>query len=114
MSQIVQDTRFALRMLRKRWGITLVAVASLATAIGRNDGATKIIADPSTKRILGVGIAGVGASELIAEAGLAIEMGATTTDIGRCIHPHPTLSETIAEGAELAFGTTTHQAPQRR
>jgi len=85
-----------------------------AAAMGRPDGVTKIIADASTKRVLGVVIAGAGAGELIAEAVLAIEMGATTTDIGRCIHPHPTLSETLAESAELVFGTTTHQVPRRQ
>lgn len=79
-----------------------------ATAIGRNDGLTKIIVAPKTKRILGVGIVGVGAGELIAEGTLAIEMGATAEDVGLTIHAHPTLSETVAEGAELAYGTTTH------
>ena len=79
-----------------------------ATAIGRNDGLTKIIVAPGTRRILGVGIVGVGAGELIAEGVLAIEMGATAEDVGMSIHAHPTLSETIGEGAELAFGTTTH------
>jgi len=97
-----------IRIAKFPWG-----ASGRAAAIGRNDGVTKIVADPSTQRILGVGIAGVGASELIAEAVLAIEMGATTTDIARCVHPHPTLSETIAEGAELAFGTTIHQAPRQ-
>jgi dihydrolipoamide dehydrogenase len=79
-----------------------------ATAIGRNDGLTKILLDPETKRVLGVGIVGVGAGELIAEAVLAIEMGATAEDVGRSIHAHPTLSETVMEGAELATGRTTH------
>lgn len=79
-----------------------------ATAIGRNDGLTKIIIDPDTKRVLGTGIVGVGAGELIAEAVLAIEMGATAEDVGRSIHAHPTLSETIGEGAELGTGRTTH------
>ncbi len=79
-----------------------------ATAIGRNDGLTKIIIDPDSKRVLGTGIVGVGAGELIAEAVLAIEMGATAGDIGRSIHAHPTLSETVGEGAELGVGTTTH------
>ena len=84
-----------------------------AVAIGRTDGLTKVIAAPDTKRGLGVGIAGAGAGELIAEAVLAIEMGATTADVGMSIHPHPTLSETVSEAAEVAFGTSTHQAPKR-
>jgi dihydrolipoamide dehydrogenase len=79
-----------------------------ATAMGRNDGLTKIIVSPETKRMLGVGIVGINAGEMISEAVLAIEMGATAEDLGRSIHPHPTLSETVMEGAELAFGTTTH------
>jgi len=82
-----------------------------ASAIGRNDGLTKIICASDSKRILGVGIVGVGAGEMIAEAVVAIEMGATADDLARCIHPHPTLSETIMEAAEAAFGTTTHFAP---
>lgn len=80
-----------------------------ATAIGRNDGLTKIITAPHTKRVLGVGIVGVGAGELIAEGTLAIEMGASAADIGMTIHAHPTLSETIGEDAEIAAeGRTTH------
>ncbi len=79
-----------------------------ATAIGRNDGLTKFIVSPETKRLLGIGIVGVNAGELISEGVLALEMGAIAQDIGMSIHPHPTLSETLGEGAELAFGTTTH------
>jgi len=79
-----------------------------ATALGRNDGVTKVIVSPVNKCILGVGIAGVGAGDLISEAVVAIEMGATAQDVAMSIHPHPTLSETLGEAAELAFGTTTH------
>lgn len=80
-----------------------------ATAIGRNDGLTKFIIAPDSKRILGVGIVGVNAGELIAEGTLAVEMGATAADVGMTIHAHPTLAETIMEGAEIAAaGTTTH------
>lgn len=79
-----------------------------ATAMGRNDGLTKIITDAKTKRILGVGIVGVGAGELIAEPTLAIEMGATGEDVGLTVHAHPTLAETVMEASELTFGTTTH------
>ncbi len=79
-----------------------------ATTLERNDGLTKIIADPETERILGVGITGVNAGDLIAEATLAIEMGATVTDLMLTIHPHPTLSETIMEAAEVFHGHSAH------
>ena len=79
-----------------------------ATTIDRNNGLTKIIIDPETQRILGMGIAGAGAGELIAEGVLAIEMAALTKDIALSIHPHPTLSETIMESAEVFFGQSTH------
>ena len=64
--------------------------------------------DPETERILGVGIVGPGAGELIAEGVLAIEMGALASDLKLCIHPHPTLSETLMESAELFYGHCTH------
>ena len=72
-----------------------------ATAIGRTDGLTKIIFEPETGRILGVGITGAHAGEMIAEAMLAIEMGAVATDLAETIHAHPTLSETMGEAAAL-------------
>jgi dihydrolipoamide dehydrogenase len=78
-----------------------------ATAIGRTDGLTKWILDPSTDRVLGCGIVGVGAGELIAEAVVAIEMGCTVRDVADSIHPHPTLSETLAFAAEVQLGTAT-------
>lgn len=79
-----------------------------ATTLDRNDGLTKIIVDPKTEKVLGVGICGVGAGELIAEAALAVEMGATVKDLAQTIHPHPTLSETIMEAAELFYGHSSH------
>lgn len=79
-----------------------------AIAIDRVDGMTKLIIDPETERILGVGLAGSGAGELIAEGVLAIEMGATAADLKLTIHPHPTLSETVMESAEVFFGQATH------
>jgi dihydrolipoamide dehydrogenase len=78
-----------------------------AATLDRTEGMTKIIFAPSTEQLLGVGIVGVGAGELIAEATLAIEMAATATDVALTIHPHPTLSETIMESAEVFFGTST-------
>src|SRR4029450_9731638 len=74
----------------------------------RSDGLTKLILDPETERVLGVGIVGPGAGELIAEGVLAIEMGANATDLKLSIHPHPTLTETVMESAEVFFGQATH------
>lgn len=79
-----------------------------ATTLGRMDGVTKILVEPDTQRILGIGICGPGAGELIAEGVLAIEMGANLTDLKLTIHPHPTLSETLMEAAEVFFGQSTH------
>jgi len=84
------------------------AASGRATTLGRSDGVTKILVDPDTQRILGVGICGPGAGELIAEGVLAIEMGANITDLKLTIHPHPTLSETLMEAAEVFFGQSTH------
>ena len=85
-----------------------------AIAIDRVDGMTKMLVDPATERVLGVGLVGSGAGELIAEAVLAIEMGATASDLKLTIHAHPTLSETIMEAAEMFFGTATHVYKPRR
>jgi len=79
-----------------------------ATTLDRNDGLTKLILNPETERVLGVGIVGVGAGELIAEGVLAVEMGAVAADIKFSIHPHPTLSETVMESAEAFYGHSTH------
>ena len=79
-----------------------------AVTIDRVDGLTKLIIDPETERVLGVGIVGSGAGELISEGVLAIEMAALAKDIALTIHPHPTLSETVMESAEVFFGTSTH------
>ncbi|MEQ1908464.1 MAG: dihydrolipoyl dehydrogenase [Vicinamibacterales bacterium] len=79
-----------------------------AVTIDRTDGLTKLIVDPATERILGVGLVGPGAGELIAEGVLAIEMGANATDLKLSIHPHPTLTETMMESAEVFFGHATH------
>jgi dihydrolipoamide dehydrogenase len=68
---------------------------------------TKLIIDPKSERVLGVGITGPGAGDMIAEGVLGIEMGATAKDIGLTIHPHPTLSETVMEAAEVFYGTST-------
>ncbi len=85
-----------------------------ALTLGRPDGATKLIVDPGTELLLGMGVVGAGAGELIAEGCLAIEMGALVRDVADTIHPHPTLSETVAEVAESFFGTATHFVRPRR
>jgi dihydrolipoamide dehydrogenase len=79
-----------------------------AISLGRTDGVTKLIIHPESERVLGVGICGPGAGELISEGVLAIEMGATAKDVAMTIHPHPTLSETVMESAEVFFGEATH------
>jgi len=84
------------------------AASGRAMTLDRTEGMTKLIFDPQSERVLGVGIVGVGAGEMIAEGVLAIEMAATATDVALSIHPHPTLSETIMEAAEIFFGTSTH------
>jgi dihydrolipoamide dehydrogenase len=85
-----------------------------AITVDRVDGLTKLILEKGSGRILGVGIVGVGAGELIAEGVLAVEMGATAEDLRLTIHPHPTLSETLMESAEIFFGQSTHVYKPRR
>src|SRR5579863_8873029 len=83
------------------------AASGRAMTIDRTEGMTKLLIDPQTERVLGVGIVGVGAGELIAEGVLAIEMAALAKDVAMTIHPHPTLSETVMNSAEVFFGTPT-------
>ena len=83
------------------------AASGRAQALGRTEGLTKLIVDPDSERVLGVGIVGVSAGDLISEAVVAIEMGATARDVAESIHPHPTLSETLAFAAEVYMGTAT-------
>jgi dihydrolipoamide dehydrogenase len=108
----------------KEKGITVKIVRFPWAASGRAltfdhpEGMTKLIIDPQTERVLGAGITGQGAGELIGEAVLAIEMGATAYDLAASIHPHPTLSETLMECAEVFYGNATHtytrrEAPRR-
>ena len=84
-----------------------------ALTLDRPDGVTKLILEPETDRILGVGIAGARAGELISEGALAVEMGATARDLAETVHPHPTLSETLMEAAENFYGTATHTLSRR-
>jgi dihydrolipoamide dehydrogenase len=92
-----------IKVARFPWG-----ASGRALTLDRTEGMTKLIVDPENERLLGVGIVGAGAGELIAEGVLAIEMGALAKDIALTIHPHPTLSETVMESAEVFFGTSTH------
>ncbi|MFH1371462.1 MAG: dihydrolipoyl dehydrogenase [Planctomycetota bacterium] len=84
------------------------AASGRAATLGESEGLTKLIIDADTERILGAGVVGTGAGELIAEAALAVEMSATASDIAMTIHPHPTLSETIMEAAEAFLGHSIH------
>ena len=90
------------------------AASGRATTLGRNDGVTKLVLDAEYGRILGVGICGVGAGELISEGVLAVEMGAVAEDMAGSIHPHPTLSETLMEAAESFHGQPTHIYTSKR
>jgi dihydrolipoamide dehydrogenase len=90
------------------------AASGRAITLDRTDGVTKLVIDPKTERVLGVGIVGPGAGELISEGALAIEMGATAADVKLTIHPHPTLSETLMEAAEVFFGQSTHVYKPKR
>jgi dihydrolipoamide dehydrogenase len=90
------------------------AASGRAISIDRTEGLTKLIYDPQTKRILGAGIVGPNAGELIAEMTLALEMGSDLVDVALTIHPHPTLSETPFFAAEVALGTITDMMPAKK
>ncbi|WP_456414942.1 dihydrolipoyl dehydrogenase [Thiolapillus sp.] len=90
------------------------AASGRAIGVGREEGMTKLLFDPDNKRILGAGIVGVNAGELIGETVLALEMGADAEDMGLTIHPHPTLNESIGMAAEVAEGSCTDLPPQRK
>jgi dihydrolipoamide dehydrogenase len=90
------------------------AASGRALTLDRPEGTTKLVADAETERLLGVGIVGHGAGELIAEGVLAVEMGATVKDLALTVHPHPTLSETLMEAAEAFYGHATHTYAKRK
>jgi len=90
------------------------AASGRAMTLDRTEGMTKLILDPASERVLGVGMVGVGAGDMIAEGALAIEMAALAKDVALTIHPHPTLSETIMQAAEVFFGTSTDLYRPRR
>ena len=97
-----------IQMAKFLWG-----ASGRALTLDRPDGLTKLVIDPDSERILGVGIVGAGAGELISEGVLAVEMGATARDLADSVHPHPTLSETLMEAAESFYGTATHTLSRR-
>lgn len=99
----------AVEVAKFPWG-----ASGRALTYDRPDGLTKLIIDTETERILGVGMVGHGAGELIAEGALAIEMGATVRDLAETVHPHPTLSETLMEAAEVFYGYATHTYAPRK
>lgn len=90
------------------------AASGRAVSIARTEGLTKLLVDPESKRVLGVGIVGANAGEMIAEGVLAVEMGAVARDVLESIHPHPTLSETVMESAEMAYGNATHTVAKKK
>ena len=100
-TQAQKDNR-EIKVAKFPWG-----ASGRAMTLDRAEGMTKLIIDPKSERVLGVGIVGVGAGDLIAEGVLAIEMGALAGDIELTIHPHPTLSETVMQAAEVFYGTST-------
>jgi dihydrolipoamide dehydrogenase len=105
-----QNKNIKVEVARFPWG-----ASGRAITLDRTDGMTKLVLHPESQRVLGVGIVGPGAGELIAEGVLAVEMGANATDLKMSIHPHPTLSETVMESAEVFFGQSTHvYKPKRR
>ena len=85
-----------------------------ASSLGRMDGVTKLVIDPGSEEILGIGLVGPGAGELVSEGALAVETAARASDVARTIHPHPTLSETLMEAAEVFYGHCTHVYRPRR
>ncbi len=104
-----KEKGIAVEVAKFPWG-----ASGRALTLDRTDGLTKLIIDPATDRILGVGIVGAGAGELIAEGVMAVEMGATAKDLALCVHPHPTLSETLMEAAEVFYGHPTHTLPAKK
>src|SRR5579884_1417484 len=104
-----QRTNREIKRVRFPW-----AGSGRAMTLDRTEGLTKLIVDPETDRVLGVGIVGAGAGEMIAEAMLALEMAASARDLAMTMHAHPTLSETIMEAAESLYGLAVHQMPAKK
>lgn len=110
----VTETEAKAEGRRVEKGVFPWAASGRSLAMGRDEGLTKLLFDPETHRVIGGGIVGPNAGDLIAEVALAIEMGADAADIGLTVHPHPTLSETVAMAAEAFEGTLTDLLPQKR
>jgi dihydrolipoamide dehydrogenase len=109
------ETEAADRSIKFEKAVFPWAASGRALSLGRDEGLTKLLFEPGTRQLLGAGIVGVNAGELIAETVHAIELGADAEDLGLTIHPHPTLSETVGFAAELAEGTITDLiAPRKR
>ena len=108
------ETEAKTRGIEYEKGVFPWAASGRALSIARTEGLTKLILDKESGRVIGAGIVGINAGELLAEAVLAIEMGATAEDIGLTIHAHPTLSETICFAAEMAEGTITDLLPPKK
>ena len=104
-----QKKNTPVEVARFPWG-----ASGRAITLDRTDGMTKLVLHPASRRVLGVGIVGPGAGELISEGVLAVEMGANADDVRLTIHPHPTLSETVMESAEVFFGQATHVYKPKR
>lgn len=104
-----QNRKQPVRVERYPWKFS-----SRATTMGASEGLTKMLVDPETERILGFGIVGRHAEGLISEGVLAVEMGALAADVGLSIHPHPTLSETVGEVAEIFLGSVTHMLAKKQ
>lgn len=107
-TQALKDNR-PVRVAKFPW-----AASGRALTLERTEGLTKLVVDAETERVLGVGLCGIGAGDMIAEGVLAVEMGSTVADLQWTIHPHPTLSESVMEAAEAYHGHCTHLAPPRR
>jgi dihydrolipoamide dehydrogenase len=101
--QEAKAKNIAVEIAKFPWG-----ASGRALTYDRVDGLTKLVLEPGTHRILGVGLVGHGAGELIGEGAVLVEMQATAEDLAAIVHPHPTLSETILESAEVFFGHATH------
>jgi dihydrolipoamide dehydrogenase len=99
----------AVKVAKFPWG-----ASGRAVTLNRIDGMTKLIIERESEKVVGVGMVGAGAGELIAEGVLAIQMGATASDMKTTIHPHPTLSETVMESAEVFFAQSTHYRGKAR
>lgn len=104
-----REKGYSIQVSRFPW-----AASGRALSVDRPEGMTKLVIDTETERVLGVGIVGYGAGELISEGVLAVEMGATARDIAESVHPHPTLSETLMEAAEAFYGQAIHTFNPRR